>query len=511
VSDRPLLRTLFELDAEQSELPDRGMKPLSPFCHSRCSRRQFVCTLAASGLLPKFSFGAGTSEDQPVKPCGPAASYQPRIHAAFVRRRGEYGMLWPGAIYDGDQARRDYGLALQASVKQLGLQLSMRLEPIYSLAEGEAWLGEAQSQKPDGLLLLLLDRQQHAWPTAYKAADTGIPTVVFSPVGTSFTTNTESLAQRQGVFIASTSDFAQAHFGLKMLRARALLREMRFVVLQGNERKDSRVPHFGTHLRHVPAQEFLTEYNRLAVNAAIERMADSYLREARTVRGATRQDVVAGVRSYLVASRFLQREGGDGITMDCLGALGQTKVSLPCIAWSRMLDDGIPAACEADIGAALTHALVQWLFDRPGFQQDPVAETQRDCLIGAHCSCATRLNGFDQAPEPFDIVHHHGNRDAVPRTQWRVGQRITIADVIPPNERADQEPARARMVIGTGTVVENVSVPPAGGCVVSVMVRMDGQPDLLAYPGFHQLFFYGDFRKELLAYCRLDGIVPVLG
>jgi len=43
-----------------------------------------------------------------------------------------------------------------------------------------------------------------------------------------------------------------------------------------------------------------------------------------------------------------------------------------------------------------------------------------------------------------------------------------------------------------------------------VMLKMDGQPDLLSYPGFHQLFFYGDFKKELLAYCQLHGIEPMV-
>ena len=356
---------------------------------------------------------------------------------------------------------------------------------------------------------MLLDRQQHAWPTAIKAAESGTPTVIFSPVGTSFTTNTVALSGRDGVFIAATSDFHQAEFGLKMLRARALLREMRFVVIKGNTRSDSQVPHFGSHLRTVPASSFLAEYNATAPSANIERMAGEYIHRARRMRGATRQDVINGIKSYLVASRFLEREEGDGITMDCLGALGQTQVSLPCIAWSRMLDDGIPAACEADIGAAVTHALVQLLFDRPGFQQDPVAETEKECLIGAHCSCATRLAGFTSKPEPFEIVHHHGNRDAVPRPHWREGQRITIADVMLPGETGTKD-GRPSMVIGTGKVVENVAVPPAGGCVVSVMVKLDGTPDLLAYPGFHQLFFYGDFKRELLAYCRLDGITPVV-
>ena len=79
-----------------------------------------------------------------------------------------------------------------------------------------------------------------------------------------------------------------------------------------------------------------------------------------------------------------------------------------------MNDDRIPAACEADTGAVASHIIVQYLFDRPGFQQDPVADTLNNAIIGAHCSCPTRLNGFDRPPEPFDLTHHHGNRDARP-------------------------------------------------------------------------------------------------
>jgi len=70
----------------------------------------------------------------------------------------------------------------------------------------------------------------------------------------------------------------------------------------------------------------------------------------------------------------MKNEEADAISMDCLGALGSEKVSLPCISWSRMNDDGIPAACEADTGAIAAQIIVHYLFDRPGFQQDPVAD-----------------------------------------------------------------------------------------------------------------------------------------
>jgi hypothetical protein len=191
--------------------------------------------------------------------------------------------------------------------------------------------------------------------------------------------------------------------------------------------------------------------------------------------------------------------------MDCLGALGHLPVSLPCIAWSRMNDDRIPAACEADYGAVASHVMVQYLFDRPGFQQDPVADTADNTIIGAHCCCATRLNGFDQPPEPFDIKHHHGNRDAVPRTIWRVGQRVTSIDLLPASEGGGGKDGPSTVLISVGTVVANMEVPPSGGCVVSVKVKFAGGQEVLSFPGFHQIFFYGDYKEQMKAFCQLCG------
>lgn len=480
------------------------------------SRRQFLWLTSqaamAAALLPGSNLGAA-SKEAPLRPTGPGARYVPRVKAAFVRRKGDYGMLWPGAIYDGETAMRRYRVEMQAAERALGMKIELRPEPLYSMEESQAWLAAAKEEKPDGLLVVVMDRQQHAWPTVARAVESGLPTVAFSPVGTSFTTNTVTVAEKPGVFIASTSDFSQARYGLKMLRAAAKLREMRCLVIKGNQRVDTRVDYFGTHLRYVPAQTFLEEYQKTATDREVKALAADYLRRAVKIMGATREDLENGIKSYVVARRLLEREECDGITMDCLGALGKTKVSLPCIAWSKMLDVGIPAACEADLGAMVTHALVQLLFERPGFQQDPVAETARECLIGAHCSCPTRLRGFDQKPERYAIMHHHGARDAVPRPYWPAGQRVTLADVVLPQKQEytrDMVVARPRMVIGTGTVVDNVAVPPAGGCVVSVMVKLDTQPNLLTYPGFHQLFFYGDFKRELLAYCQLFQIEPVV-
>ena len=437
----------------------------------------------------------------PMKPCGPASTCVPTLRAAFVRRKEPYGMWWPGAIYDGEAARAMYTKTIRETADVLGMKLDLRPEPIFSGAEADAWVAECQTAKPDGLLVVLLDRQRHSWPTANKAIDSGIPTVVYSPVGSSFTTNTAAPSKKPGCVIYSTDDATQLVYGMKMIHARAKMRATRCIVLRGRERRDTTLADLGMALRYVPAKAFLDEYNKTPVTAEVHALAEDYIGRARKAKGPTRQDVINGVKSYVVSRTILEREQGDAITMDCLGALWNKKVSLPCIAWSRMNDEGIPAACEADLGAVATHTLVQYLFDRPGFQQDPVAETSRGAIIGAHCTCATHLAGFDQPPEPYDICHHHGNRDAVPRTMWRVGQRVTSADILPGKP--------SKMLIAAGRVLANVAVPPAGGCVVSVMVKFDGTEDVLTWPGFHQIWFYGDYQRELNDFCRLFKIEPL--
>jgi len=433
---------------------------------------------------------------------GPGSKVIPSIRAAFVRRKGEYGMLWPGAVYDGEAARRKYTASLLDAGKELGLRIDLRPEPLHSLDESRAWVEESRAARCDGLAVLVLDRQQHAWPTARLAIESGIPTVVFAPIGTAFTVNTLGLSGKGCATIASTDDFGRAVYGLRMIRARLRLAAMRFVVLKGSERRDGEIPGLGTKLRFVPARLFLEEYRRTEVSGEVRALAAEMIGGAESLRGTTEADVVNGLKSYSVARGFLEREEGDGITMDCLGALGGTEVSLPCIAWSRMLDAGIPAACEADLNAAATHALVLDLFGVPGFQQDPVPETSRGTLIGAHCTCPTRLGGPGKPPAPYFLTYHHGRRDAVPRPRWNPGDPVTVAQFLLPAKEGE----KVRLLVSEGAVAGNIAVPPAGGCVVSVEVKLDGVEDLLDYPGFHQLFFHGRHRRDLVEYCRMFGI-----
>jgi len=487
-------------------------------CHD-LNRRAF---LGSSALLVGSSMLGGgrvlaAEGPEPVRLNGPGSKYTPAVKATFVRRKNpSFGTAWPGEVYDPVAAEKMYTEKIRKTAAGLGMKVDVRPEPIYSHAEADRWLAEAKESKPDGLMLVLLDRQQHSWPTAEKAVDSGIPTLIYSPVGTSMTPNTRSLSKRLGCLIYSTDDFSQPALGMKMLWAGAKMRAARYIVLCGDKEYDTTLGDLRLPLRYVPPKAFIDLYRSMPETEQMRAMADDYIQRAVKVRDVERQDVINGARCYFVAREILKQYEGDAITMDCLHAIGPTSMSLPCLAWSRLNDERVPAACEADLGAIATSLIVHYLLDRPGFQQDPVGETAQKAIIGAHCSCPTLLAGFDQPAEPFVLRHHHANRDSTTQTLWRKGQAVTSVDVlvsgrdeIVPRDPKQADPAKpSKLLVSTGRVLGNVAVPPAGGCVTSVMVRFDGVDDVLAYPGFHQLFVYGNHEEALVDFGRLQKIEP---
>ena len=84
------------------------------------SRRRFLLSVGGGGLLSQLHARMATAAPETrIRPAGPGSKYVPRVKAAFVRRKGNYGMLWPGAIYDGETALKDYRRQIEATGESL--------------------------------------------------------------------------------------------------------------------------------------------------------------------------------------------------------------------------------------------------------------------------------------------------------------------------------------------------------------------------------------------------------
>jgi hypothetical protein len=211
---------------------------------------------------------------------------------------------------------------------------------------------------------------------------------------------------------------------------------------------------------------------------------------------------VDAAKTYVACKRILEAENGDAIMMDCLGGISERRFPPPCMGFMSLRDEGIPAGCQNDLDATLTMMLVQYLFDRPGFQQNASSETEKNHYFGAHCTCATKLNGPDEPPEPYILRNHAESGIGVaPQVLWRIGHDVTMAHYL-----AGKTP---QMIIYSGKVVGRYNTPPAGGCRTNVEMTINELDDVCDVKGMHQTIFYGNYARQLRSFCQLFDIAVI--
>jgi len=479
------------------------MEPNARRRQSRCpvmGRRSFLGTLGASALAIKvgvFDFASELFGGEPATQ--PRSSSMPRIRAAFLRPNiKRFWMGWPGACYDIDGSEQLYRRTLTEAATRLGVQIEFPEKPLYDAAAVTTFLEEVQKNPPDGVILNLMDMGRWGDVNRFVQSRGEIPTVVFSPMGTAFTGHLGPSSRARKVFVGSTQDVAWLGTALKMFQAMWRMKTTRICVVSGNASGDRQLEPLGTTLHQIPRARFPEELAKVEVNDDVRAVADFWRKQAKRIVEPQEPAILNAAKNYIAARRILAAENCQGITMDCLGLVGSRIIPCPpCMAWQKLNDEGSVGCCEADTSAAISLLLSTSLFGRPGFMQDPAPNTVNNTLMGAHCSCPTKLDGLD-APPAEQILRSHSESEVgvSPQVLWRIDQRVTIMKFEGPGS----------MIVGTGKVVRNIDTPPSGGCRTSVVLELDGVPDARDTKGFHQLFLYGNLDLGFRAYAQLAGI-----
>jgi len=420
--------------------------------------------------------------------------------AGVVLRQKKYWMGWPGAAYPVDRYEKEYLEEAERIGDKMGITVEFA-ETIYDDVGVEKFIEALKVNSPDGVLLIPLSMGM--WELVDRITNVGVPAVVFAPVGTVFTGHVNERSRKKGVYFISSIDFQQVKTGFRMIATKEKLAADRILILKGDTEKpiDTFVDNLDIKVRTVGRQNVVSAYEKIDETDEVKEIAAEYMENAKKTVEPSHQDVINAARMYMACKNLLTEYEATAITMDCLGLVGSRLIdTTPCMSFSKLNDEGIPAACEADFDAILTMLLMKHMFGKPSFMNDPVPETVRNVLIAAHCTSPTKLGGYGLKPEPFVLrSHSESNIGVSPQVQWREGQDITLAKFQGPS----------KMIIGSGTVIGNVETPPAGGCRTSVEVKMQNIEDVRNTKGFHQLLMYGDHGKELKDLCQLLGIEAV--
>jgi len=465
-------------------------------------RRDFMSTVGLSALAAQGMFGLSSS----LLAASPAGDAKPRVRAVFLRPKVDrYWMGWPGACYDIKAREADYVKVMSDAAGKLGVKLEVAAEPIVDMAGLDKLLAECKQCPPDGIILTVGALCPNYWPLADKfAAEKGdLPTIIFSPVGTSFTGHQQATRKAKKCFMASTQDHGWLADGMRLLHATWAMKTTRICLVNGDKTLDQRLDVIGTTLHTIPLNRWTEEAAKLEVSDEIKALAARFAKTAKKIVEPKPEDVLNAAKNYFIAKRIMAAEKCNGISLNCLGLVQSRRIPCPpCMAWQTLNNEGSLGACECDWNAAISMRLCALLCGRPGFQQDPVPNTVNGTFIGAHCTSATKLHGFDQPALPMILRSHSESEIGVsPQVLFPVGEAVTVMKFSGPKQ----------IILGTGQVVANIDTPPCGGCRTSVELKMDNVADPRDCKGFHQLFILGRHERQFQTYCQLAGIevVPV--
>ncbi len=481
------------------------MKRLQSTKACEMSRRDFLQTVgttaAGISLTSKKLLGAAGTFPKAAGQQKETAT----VRGAFIyppteslRKVGYYS--WPGSTFDAEGRQKRYMDRIRAIERNCRMRILMDDKPLDEAASVTRFINEVKQSKPDGLLLIPF-KKGHWGHVTRIIGEVGVPTVVLATLGVLLVDHINQLHEKSGVYLINSLDNLDAvEDGMNMIRTARWMKQARIVNIVRSGAKDRTVPYLGTRVRTVPHERFYEEFKRAKATNEMKKLARAYRENAKKVVQPTEADILEAAKAYFVFKQIIKAENADAVMMDCLPGLKRPHKHVPpCMGFMSLRDEGIAAGCQADLSATLTLMLVQELFDKPGFQQNASMETEKNHYFGAHCTCASKLNGTTAPAEPYVLMSHaEAGWGCVPRVLWRAGRDVTMAQYL-----SGETP---RMHIYSGKVVGCPPVPATGGCRTNIEMTINEVDDVCDVKGMHQIVFYGNYAKQLRTFCQLYGI-----
>ena len=245
---------------------------------------------------------------------------------------------------------------------------------------------------------------------------------------------------------------------------------------------------WGPEVVDVP-MEALEDAMASAGTSEVEAVDRDFRQGACGIREPSAQDLGLAAKVAAGLRRLVRDQRLDACAVRCFD-LVEGLCTTGCLALSRLLDDGVVAACEGDLPAAMTMLWAQCLTGRTSFMANPQdLDPATDTLWLAHCTVPRRMVTRYALRSHFESSLGVGLQGELP-----LGD-CTLARVGGPDLRA--------LFAGNGAILENGH--SEARCRTQVRVRLDaGVGTLLTNPlGNHHILFEGHWTAELEAYHRL--------
>jgi L-fucose isomerase-like protein len=140
--------------------------------------------------------------------------------------------------------------------------------------------------------------------------------------------------------------------------------------------------------------------------------------------------ILEASKIYVLLRSLADQEGLSAISIDCLSFSFSPNsiLPVPCLAFSRLRDEGIAAPCEADVYMLLSSLLLEKISQKPSyFANVSSVDTPKSTVVLRHCVAPVKVLGADAKPMPYNLRDYHGmGKGVVPEVEFPIGVDITM-------------------------------------------------------------------------------------
>jgi len=163
--------------------------------------------------------------------------------------------------------------------------------------------------------------------------------------------------------------------------------------------------------------------------AGAKKEMERWKKEAASIVEPTDEALLESCKMYALLRSIIERESLSGISIDCLSFSFNPKRKLPppCLAFTRLRDEGYAMPCEADVCGMLSTMVLQEISQKPSyFCNVSSVDIEKSSTVLRHCVAPLQLLGRNAAALPYRLRDYHGMGGVTPQVSFPIGLEVTM-------------------------------------------------------------------------------------
>jgi len=255
-----------------------------------------------------------------------------------------------------------------------------------------------------------------------------------------------------------TSDF------LRALRVKKFLKQSKFLYI--GEFPSFSVPvwpwdffklekHLGIRIRQIETNEFYRAFDRLS-KEEVKKELNNWKDKFDKIIEPDEKELMNATRVYLALRYFCEREDANGLTINC-GRFTEERPVVPCLAFARLIDEGIMCACEGDITAMLSSFILHAVSGQsilmgnfgssPGRFEAKEGEVTVEHDIIPLSMAKKRYTVRDYHGRKFGVTGYAEIKDNQPMTILNVDKSLNKISVIEGTIKSSEDGIHCRVIV----------------------------------------------------------------